>query len=87
MQFEGVLPAVLTPFGDGGALRNDVLEAQVDWYIKSGVDGIVAIGTLGEFRSLTSEERRQVVDTVIAASNGRVPITIGEGRCSTRGDR
>ncbi len=57
MLFSGVHPAVLTPFGEERELRVDALADAVDWLIDSGVDGIVGLGTLAEFRSLSTDER------------------------------
>jgi dihydrodipicolinate synthase/N-acetylneuraminate lyase len=77
VEFSGVHPAVLTPFGAEGELRVDVLADALDWLIDSGVDGIVGLGTLGEFRALNGAERRSVLTTIIVSTAGRVPVTIG----------
>jgi 4-hydroxy-tetrahydrodipicolinate synthase len=75
--FSGVHPAVLTPFGESFELRVDALQEAVDWLIDSGVDGIVGLGTLGESRSLSADERHLVLDAVIESAAARVPVTIG----------
>ena len=49
----------------------------VSWYVDCGVDGIVGIGSMGEFRALTAVERRAVIGAIIDGVDGRVPITIG----------
>ena len=77
MLFSGVHPAVLTPFGAERELRVDALADAVDWLIDSGVDGIVGLGTLAEFRSLSTDERQSVLTTVFESASGRVPVTIG----------
>jgi dihydrodipicolinate synthase/N-acetylneuraminate lyase len=77
LEFSRVHPAVLTPFGEDGELRVDALADSLDWLIDSGVDGIVGLGTLGEFRALDGAERRSVLTTIIDSTAGRVPGTIG----------
>jgi 4-hydroxy-tetrahydrodipicolinate synthase len=75
--FSGVHPAILTPFGEDGGLRFDALSGSVEWLIEKGMDGIVGLGTLGESRSLTEDERRAALSTILEAAEGRVPVTIG----------
>jgi 4-hydroxy-tetrahydrodipicolinate synthase len=77
VDFSGVLPAVLTPFGDDGELRLDALTDALDWLIDADMDGIVGLGTLAEFRALTAAERRSVLTTLVDSVSGRVPLTIG----------
>jgi 4-hydroxy-tetrahydrodipicolinate synthase len=77
-RFEGVLPAVVTPFDSKDAsVDYHVLRDNVDWLITSGVHGIVGIGTMGEFRSLSTEERGKLTEVIVDAAAGRVPVTIG----------
>jgi 4-hydroxy-tetrahydrodipicolinate synthase len=71
------MPAVLTPFGDDGKVRADILSEMVAWYVDCGVDGIVGIGTMGEFRSLSADERRTVIAATVEGAGGRVPVTVG----------
>jgi 4-hydroxy-tetrahydrodipicolinate synthase len=75
--FPGIIPAALTPFTDDDRVDTDALTANVRYLIDSGVHGIIATGTMGEAGSLSDDERRLVVDTCIAAADGRVPVTVG----------
>lgn len=77
MFFRGVLPAVVTPFDDHGELQVEALRDLVGWLIDSGCHGIVAIGTMGEYRALSAAERTTVIEAVAAAISGRVPLTVG----------
>lgn len=84
-QFDGVLPALITPFtGDGSALDIEALEALVERCIAAGVGGLVSTGSTGEFTTLTNPERRRVVDSVVGAAGGRVPTVAATGALSTR---
>jgi 4-hydroxy-tetrahydrodipicolinate synthase len=77
MHFEGVIPAVVTPFDDSGSVDTDALAATAEWLIEEGVTGLVGTGTMGEAQSLDASERRLVIETLAAAANGRVSVTAG----------
>ena len=82
--FEGILPALITPFtNDGSAVDTQALSAVVERCIADGVSGFVSTGSTGEFTTLTHDERRQVVETVVASAAGRVPTIAGTGALST----
>ncbi|PVA06326.1 4-hydroxy-tetrahydrodipicolinate synthase [Thalassorhabdomicrobium marinisediminis] len=80
--FKGSLPALVTPFADG-KLDLDTLKKLVDWHVEQGSNGFVPVGTTGESPTLTHEEHDQVVETVVAAANGRVPVIAGAGSNNT----
>ena len=83
--FEGVLPALVTPFtADGAHVDQSALAALVERCIAADVTGLVPGGSTGEFTSLTLDERRQVTDLTIDAADGRVPTVAGTGAMSTR---
>jgi 4-hydroxy-tetrahydrodipicolinate synthase len=67
----------MTPFGEDDVIRTEVLAEHVSWYVDCGVDGIVGIGSMGEFGALNFEERRVVIATILEAVDGRVPVTVG----------
>jgi 4-hydroxy-tetrahydrodipicolinate synthase len=77
MRFPGIIPAVTTPFDASGAIDFDGLASNVDALLEAGVHGIVATGTMGEAGSLSTAERRQVVEAVVRAVDGRVPVIAG----------
>lgn len=81
--FEGILPALVTPLSpDAEAVDHDALAEVVEGLIAAGVSGLVPCGSTGEFVTLTGEERRAVIETVIAAA-GRVPVVPHTGALST----
>src|SRR5919204_6540381 len=83
--FHGVLPALITPFTeDGKAIDADALAAIVERLIGAGVGGLVPGGSTGEFTTLTTAERRRLIETTVAAAAGRVPVVAGTGALSTR---
>lgn len=83
--FEGVLPALITPFTDDGSeLDAAALANLVQRCIAAGVTGLVGTGSTGEFTTLTHDERRRATELIVAAAAGRVPTIAGTGALSTR---
>ncbi|WDL97649.1 dihydrodipicolinate synthase family protein [Alicyclobacillus sp. ALC3] len=77
-RFEGVYVAIVTPFTpDTTGVDYARLAEHVNWLIEKGVDGLVPCGTCGEYQQLSSEERSRVVETVIEATDNRVPVIVG----------
>src|SRR3954452_19762712 len=75
--FEGIIPAVTTPFDDSGAIDEAALERNVVAYVDAGVHGVVANGTMGEAGSLSAAERRAVVEVIARAAARRLPVIRG----------
>ncbi len=84
MRFEGIIPAVTTPFDGAGAVDVAGLQANVTALLDAGVHGFVATGTMGEAGSLSTEERHTVVRAVVEAAGGRVPVIAGVSSGSAR---
>lgn len=82
-QLRGVLTALATPFTENGTIDEASLRALVDRSITGGVHGVVACGSTGEFSTLSSAERRLVVETVVDHVGGRVPVIAQTGATST----
>lgn len=79
---QGSLPALVTPFSDG-AVDFGGLEALVEWHIAEGSSGVVPVGTTGESPTLSHEEHEQVIEAVVRAAGGRVPVVAGAGSNNT----
>ena len=77
MRFPGIIPAVTTPFDSSGEVDVVALEGNLAALLDAGVHGIVATGTMGEAGSLSTAERRTVVEAVARAADGRVPVIAG----------
>ncbi len=80
--FSGSIPALVTPFRDG-AVDFGSLATFVDWQIAEGSSALVPCGTTGESATLGYEEHYAVIDAVIAAAAGRVPVIAGCGSNDT----
>ena len=79
----GVVPIPVTTFGSDGALDLAGLRSQVEFCIGHGADGILYPGVVSEFYTLTDEERRTAVETVVDAVGGQVPMAVGVTGAST----
>jgi 4-hydroxy-tetrahydrodipicolinate synthase len=77
MRFPGIIPALTTPFDASGAIDLDALERNAGGLLAAGVHGFVATGTMGEAGSLSTSERRTVVERTVGAAGGRVPVIAG----------
>src|SRR5690348_12292813 len=79
----GVLTALATPFTENGNVDEASLQILVNRSIAGGVYGVVACGSTGEFSTLSSDERRLVVEIVVDQVAGRVPVIAQTGATST----
>jgi len=79
----GSLVALVTPFR-GDELDEDARQNMVRWHIEQGTHGIVPVGTTGESATLTEQEHCRVIELVVQAADGRIPIIAGAGSNNTR---
>jgi 4-hydroxy-tetrahydrodipicolinate synthase len=77
VKFHGVFPYLVSPVHETGAVNADVLARLCDDLIGAGVHGLTPLGSTGEFAYLTWPQRRRVVEVVIGAAKGRVPVVAG----------
>ncbi|MHC4069988.1 MAG: 4-hydroxy-tetrahydrodipicolinate synthase [Planctomycetota bacterium] len=80
--FTGAMVALVTPFQDG-EIDFRTLDELVDFHLESGIDGIVPVGTTGESPTLTHSEHKKVIERVVKAAGGEVPVIAGAGSNST----
>jgi 4-hydroxy-tetrahydrodipicolinate synthase len=81
--FKGSFTALITPF-DGEGVDHDAFSRIVEFQIQSGTHGLVPVGTTGESPTLSHDEHERVVESCVAAANGRVPVIAGAGSNSTK---
>jgi len=75
--FRGSYTVMVTPFDEAGRVDEAGLRRFVDWQIEGGAQGLIPLGSTGEFLSLTRDERSLVASTVIDQAAGRVPVLVG----------
>jgi len=83
MNLNGIYPPIVTPF-----LKEDVayhyLTKNIEKLNKSGIKGVVVLGSNGENVFLSEEEKIEVVQTVIKSASKEMTIIVGSGCESTR---
>ncbi|MEM2192396.1 MAG: dihydrodipicolinate synthase family protein, partial [Candidatus Hadarchaeales archaeon] len=81
--FEGAYTAMVTPFTEDGEVSEEGIRELVEFQIKNGIHGLVPVGTTGECSTLSYEEHKRVIEIVVDAARGRVPVVAGTGSNST----
>ena len=81
--FRGAITALITPLHKGAVAYGE-LASLVEFQIKSGISGVVPVGTTGESPTVSHDEHREVIRCTIAAVRKRVPVIAGTGSNSTR---
>ncbi len=81
--WQGVFPAITTQMKKDGALHLEATAKHAQVLIDSGVAGIIFLGSLGENQALTPDEKRCVVEAMVKAISGRVPLLSGVAESST----
>ncbi len=77
LNLEGVWTPIPTPLTKDGRVDEDATRKLVDFHIEAGIDGLLPLGTSGEFALLSREERGALVRTVVDQVEHRVPVVAG----------
>jgi 4-hydroxy-2-oxoglutarate aldolase len=84
LDLKGIIPPVVTPFDDSGAIRYDYFERNIDKYLEAGIDGFLVLGSTGESVYLEHSEKLKLTE----AARKRIPsskmLLAGTGLESTR---
>jgi len=81
--WSGVFPAITTQMHKDGSIDFDATAAHAEALIKSGVSGMIFLGSLGENQPMTGEEKRRVIEAMVKVVNGRVTVLSGVAESST----
>lgn len=76
-KLEGIWSPMATPLKKDGSLDSPTIRILVDFLIDGGIDGLLPLGTSGEFALLSDSERREITNVVVDQANGRVPVVVG----------
>jgi dihydrodipicolinate synthase/N-acetylneuraminate lyase len=82
MQWKGVISAITTPFRPDLSVDHAFLAEHAAWQLDNGVDGIVALGSLGEAATLGFDEKLAILKTLASATRGK-PLVAGIAALST----
>lgn len=84
-KIRGVIVPLVTPFKVGGEeIDESAVEALCHWLIEKGIHGLMPCGTTGEGPLLSTAERKYLLEVVLGAVNGRVPVIAHVGAATTR---
>jgi len=75
--WRGIMVATALPLRDNLAVDYDAYAEHVRWLIDSGCDGVVPNGSLGEYQTLTDDERARVVRTAVEAAGDGARVMPG----------
>ena len=81
--WSGVFPAITTQMHKDGSLDLDATARHAEALIESGISGLIFLGSLGENQPMTADEKRRVIEAMVKAVNGRVPVLSGVAETST----
>lgn len=73
-KLKGIYTVLITPFKENFEIDIQGFRENIDYCIKAGVHGVLVGGSLGEFSSLTFEERCTIIKEATDVANGRVPV-------------
>lgn len=77
------MPALTTAFDANLKIDHDFVARHARWQIENGVTGIIALGSLGEAATLSMHEKISVIDTLMRAADGKVPVVAAISALST----
>ncbi len=81
---KGTGVAIVTPFTNENKVDTKALQRLVFRMVEGGVEYIVPIGTTGESPTLTKDEKKSVIETVLEANQGKLPVIMGIGGNNTQ---
>ena len=76
--------ALVTPFKKDLSVDVDALKRIVNFQIDNGIDYLVVLGTTAETATLSKQEKELVIQTIVDANNGRLPLVLGVGSNNTQ---
>lgn len=84
-KFEGSFAVCITPFtADGSSVDYAALEKYTRWQVENGSQGLIFLGSTGEFLSISREERTRLTELVVKTVGGRIPVLMGTAAEDTR---
>jgi len=83
MKWQGVLPAMTTAFKPDYTVDHAFVARHASWLVDNGCTGIVALGSLGESATLRFDEKVAILETLVTALDGKVPVVAGIASLST----
>jgi 4-hydroxy-tetrahydrodipicolinate synthase len=83
-QLQGTGAALVTPFKENFDIDFDALGKLIEFVLSNGVDYLVTLGTTGEAPTLSSEEKKDIIQFTFEKAKDRVPVVVGIGGNNTK---
>jgi len=80
---KGLGVAMVTPFKKDLTIDVDALKTLTNHLVENGADYLVVMGTTGETPALDKEDKKLVLETILATNAGRKPVVLGMGGNNT----
>lgn len=77
--FEGIFCPSITITDDNGAIDYELWGRHLDHLADAGIDGVLLFGSIGEFYSMSLEDKKSVVDFAVERVAGRMKVFVGVG--------
>ena len=77
--FEGIMPALITPFDSNKKIRKNDLIKLIDWQLASGVNGFYICGGTGEGPALSMKTRMEMAEITVGTVAGRGKVLVHTG--------
>ena len=84
MKWQGVLPAMLTPFTPQDTIDFPMFEKNVKAQIDAGSEGLILAGSLGETSTLEYDEKIELLKFAVATVQGKIPVVMNIAEQATR---
>src|SRR6266540_609333 len=82
--WSGVFPALTTQFNPDQSLNLEATAGHLERMIRSGIHGVVLLGSVGENTALEYAEKMAVLDALVPVVNGRIPVLTGVAEYTTQ---
>ncbi|WP_254546880.1 dihydrodipicolinate synthase family protein [Halomarina pelagica] len=83
-EIRGVVPPIVTPFDETGAVDADALREEIRYHLDAGVNGVSVAGSTGEGNALSVDEHEAVYSIATEEADGEVPVVAGVIATSAR---
>ena len=84
LKIRGIIPPMITPFDEDERVDVKALQKMTNYLIEAGVHGVFPLGSTGESYGLSYEKKKEIIETVVEATNKRVPVYAGTGAITTK---
>jgi len=81
---KGIIAPIISPLDKDENVDKKAIFKVVNYLIKGGVHGLFPLGSTGEWYGLSFDQKREIIEAVMEANNGRVPIYAGTGAITTK---